>query len=485
MSKKEFTLLALLFISLSAHSQQWMDKKYRYDSLLNIYYGSAVNFNGGVDSLYMDIYLPKCDDISHKSKRPLMIWIHGGSFLAGDKNDPGIQDLCKQFAKRGYVTASIDYRLGFISDDVFWQCSYPNYACVFATDSAEWARAYFRAVQDGKGALRYLINRYQPFRIDTSNVFIAGESAGAFVALGISLLDTITEKPPQAYSIANAPLPNVKNLSCLYNIGKSFKGSSITRPDLGDIEGSIEPTKINYTIKGIGNMYGAMFTDLLKNSKTNRSKPAIFSFHQPCDIIVPIDSGVVYWGLSWCFTNGYGCYGIANNNLKLYGSRVISHWNTSYNYGYDVHNEFTTTNFPYNYLFGTGSCVDQVNNPCHAYDNKILRENNLAAFFAGKITTDPICDTSSILTGIDKIKKKWFTISPNPTHDFITFDLDDLNFPIKSIVVCDILGNICASTYEIINSTIKVDMNPCKNGFYFIKIEFTNGEVIYSKIIKQ
>ena len=39
-------------------------------------------------------------------------------------------------------------------------------------------------------------------------------------------------------------------------------------------------------------------------------------------------------------------------------------------------------NFPYNFVFGKSSCLDQVNNPCHSYDNIGLRENELMVFFA-------------------------------------------------------------------------------------------------------
>ncbi len=485
MKRKIYTTVILSFLAIGAYSQQWIVKKYTYDSLLNVPYGTAINFAGGIDTLHMDVYLPKCDDINHSSKRPLLMWIHGGAFLAGDKNDVSIQDLCKQYAKRGYVTASIDYRLGFISDDSYWQCNYPNYSCVFATDSAEWARAYFRSVQDGKGALRYLINRYQQFGIDTTNVFVAGESAGAFVALGIPLLDTLAEKPAEAYSTVDAPIPDPNNLNCVYNVGKTFTGTTIARPDLGDIEGTIEPTTINFTIKGVGNMYGGMMSDLLKHNKVNKPKPAIFTFQQPCDIVVPIDSGRVYWGLTWCLTNGYNCYGIANNNIKLYGGRAISNWNTTHNYGYNIHDEFTSTNFPYNFLFGAGSCTDQVNNPCHAYDNKLLRENNLATFFANLVTTNPICDTTFYTVGINSIEKNKIKVYPNPTNDFITIEMKDLNVQLTSVVIYDLLGNLQFKKNTTSNTTIGIDLHDWSKGFYFIKLDFENGQTEFVKFLKQ
>lgn len=465
-----------------AKGQQWIDKKYTYESQLNVPYGTALNFNGELVTLYMDIYLPICSDVTQSSKRPLLMWVHGGSFIAGDKNDQSIQAMCKEFAKRGYVTASIDYRLGFISDELAWQCNFPNYNCVFATDSIEWARAYYRAVQDGKGALRYLINRNEQLGIDTDNVFVAGESAGAFTALGVGLLDTPAERPLQTYKMPAAPMPNANALNCGYNQGISFSGDSIARPDLGDIDGDIEPTGIPYTIKGIGNMYGAMIHDLLKESPANKPKPAIYSFHQPCDIVVPIDENYVNWGVSWCLTNGYGCYGITNNKILLYGSRAISKWNSNNNYGYTFKNDFTNVSFPYNFLFGQGSCADQINNPCHAYDNRTLRENNLAIFFSDKITTHPICDPA-MTTSLQDVSFNEINVYPNPVIDMLQIEGGQLN-ELEKIVLYDVLGAIIYSSESMNEDEMVIDMSSLKEGLYFIHLQHNNGAMKNIKIVK-
>lgn len=50
------------------------------------------------------------------TNRPFILLIHGGGFVGGDKSS--WEDECKEFAKRGYVTASINYRLGFTANDL-------------------------------------------------------------------------------------------------------------------------------------------------------------------------------------------------------------------------------------------------------------------------------------------------------------------------------------------------------------------------------
>jgi hypothetical protein len=480
------TIFKILFIfcQFSAlYAQQWKDKKYYYDSTLNVVYGTAVNFNGGIDTLKMDIYTPICDDKAHIANRPLLIWIHGGAFLAGDKSESNITNLCKQFAKRGYVTASINYRLGFISDEFAWNCNYPNYSCIFATDSAEWYRAYLRAIQDGKGALRYLVNRHKTFRIDTGNIFLAGESAGAFTALGIGLMDTASEKPIQANKINDAIRPNTNTASCSYNSGKSFPNTYIPRPDLGSIEGNLEPSTIHYTIKGIGNMYGAMLNNLLRQHKSNTPKPGIFSYHQPCDIVVPIDSGRVFAGLSWCMANGYGCYAIANS-AKLYGSRTISQWNSKYNYGYNIHNEFTSTNFPYSFLIGKGSCSDQINNPCHAYDNFTLRADNLATFFADLVSTSPICDTTFFPSSLSNtFSKNKINLYPNPAQTSIT--IEQLSASPVNVSIYNNMGQIMLNNTTLTEKKTTLDIRFLPAGIYSVFIQDLNGVTQVMKLVRE
>ena len=60
--------------------------------------------------LPMTIYQPHGDVYG---SRPLIILGHGGSFITGNgdrTNDPTIIKLCNNFAQRGYVVVSIDYR---------------------------------------------------------------------------------------------------------------------------------------------------------------------------------------------------------------------------------------------------------------------------------------------------------------------------------------------------------------------------------------
>ena len=82
--KKIIQLIFIVFVSSQARAQQWIDETYEYDSIMNLEYGTAENFLGYPVALHMDLYLPICESASGDSKTPLAIFIHGGSFLAGD-----------------------------------------------------------------------------------------------------------------------------------------------------------------------------------------------------------------------------------------------------------------------------------------------------------------------------------------------------------------------------------------------------------------
>lgn len=148
-----------------------------------ILFGNAMMADSTYINLYMDIYEPQGDLLA---RRPLMVLAFPGSFTAGIRESPDIVQLCDNFSKRGYVCASIDYRLGF---------DYPS-----DCDTNQF-KALIRGVQDMKAAVRFFYKDVQTtnaWRIDTNQIFIGGSSAGAFIALNYAYgkLDTVSKPAP-------------------------------------------------------------------------------------------------------------------------------------------------------------------------------------------------------------------------------------------------------------------------------------------------
>lgn len=148
----------------------------------NIPYGSNIDFEGNETELLLDVYQPLGDT---EVSRPLIIFAHGGSFVGGSKDEIDVAPLCEDFARMGYVTASINYRLGI-----------PLLADVETSATEAVARGY----HDMKAAIRFfrkdVAENGNQWNIDPDKIIIAGSSAGGFITTHIAFMDELEELPP-------------------------------------------------------------------------------------------------------------------------------------------------------------------------------------------------------------------------------------------------------------------------------------------------
>lgn len=212
----------------------------------DIAYHTAENFRGEQQRLDLDVYLPPSDIL--KTENPFILFIHGGGFLKGDKSTT--TGFCKYMANEGFVVASIDYRLGWPIDQDKDPCE--------SADSIAAIKAFYRAQQDAHTALRFMIAQAQKYAIDTSKIFVAGQSAGAISTLGLIYLPQGTVN--KMYPFVSKSLGNL-NENGLYKHTK-------------------------YNIKGIASMWGALNTPLIITGKN--AIPTIF-FHGERDRLIPFD----------------------------------------------------------------------------------------------------------------------------------------------------------------------------------------------------
>jgi len=151
----------------------------------DVVYGSNINIYNIEEELKMDVYEPLGDTAS---SRALIIFAHGGSFVVGDKGDASMVLIGTDFAKMGYVTASINYRLGLTTNLLF-----------DPPDSVDAYAAIIRGVHDLKAAIRWfrkdVAEGNNQYHIDTTQILIAGFSAGGFMVLHQAYLDEDSEWP--------------------------------------------------------------------------------------------------------------------------------------------------------------------------------------------------------------------------------------------------------------------------------------------------
>jgi para-nitrobenzyl esterase len=165
--------------------------RYLYPPLFSSYTITTDTFStANATVLAVDIYEPTGDTLN---ARPLIILAHGGSFIGGTRNDDSaIVWLCRNYARRGYVTASIEYRLG-------------NAFAMFM-DSSVAIDEVVKAISDGKAAIRFFVKdraTINKYKIDTNNIFIGGNSAGAVLAMQLAYIDSVGQCPPDLVTALN------------------------------------------------------------------------------------------------------------------------------------------------------------------------------------------------------------------------------------------------------------------------------------------
>jgi acetyl esterase/lipase len=130
-------------------------------------YGSAPDNDGNPVTLRLDLYQPSGDTVS---RRPAVVYVHGGGFSHGDKSAGG--NFARYFAQRGYVAVSINYRLlaplGCGGQD---------------PPPPECASAALAAQHDAQAAVRWLRANAAARRVDPDRIGMAGGSAGAITSL--------------------------------------------------------------------------------------------------------------------------------------------------------------------------------------------------------------------------------------------------------------------------------------------------------------
>jgi pimeloyl-ACP methyl ester carboxylesterase len=176
--KKMYLLLLILLSILSStlHAQRYQTDVFSFvDSTVNIAYGAAPDYQGTNQILYLDFYEPQGDPLV---KRPLLIYVHGGGFTSGSRKLKSIQLICEKMAKKGYAVANIDYRLD------------PNFS-LYSSNTDR--RAMTDAMHDLRAAIRFFKANRNLYKVDTANIIIGGESAGAATAMMSTYVDKQSE----------------------------------------------------------------------------------------------------------------------------------------------------------------------------------------------------------------------------------------------------------------------------------------------------
>ncbi len=220
-----------------------------------------VAYHNQSEAQKLDIYLPE-----KGNKFPVIIAIHGGAFLFGDKKDDQLTPMLEGL-QRGYAVVSINYRLS--------------------------GEAIFPAqIQDVKAAIRFIKANAAQYHIDSSRVAVWGGSAGGYLSAlagttsGNSVFDTENMPNRKATSDVKAVVDWFGPIDFL-QLDEQFKASGKGKPDHNDAQSPESK------------LMGAQITTILDKIKManpetyiNASNPYFLIQHGTSDKLIPTEQSI-------------------------------------------------------------------------------------------------------------------------------------------------------------------------------------------------
>lgn len=440
----------------------------------DITYGQNVSILTGspvLQDLKMTMYAPTGDT---ETNRPLIIFLPTGIFLpkgvnqtpVGSRKDSLAVELCTRLAKRGYVVASISYRLG-------WNPVDPSQDGRTGT----LLRAIYRAVQDGRTAVRYfrkdVATNSNSYGIDPVRIGVVGEGSGGYVGLAMATLDQATEIQLTKFFdfTANEPYVIPAVLGDFNGIG----GSTILNND----------NHVGYSsdIDLCVNIGGAMGD----SSWIEAGDAEMISFHCMSDPYAPYGTGDVIVPTTGDFVVEVSGSQVVQDYANSFGNNaafVAANFNDVYTTQADMYNggleglyPFVTTTVesaPWQWWDSSDPMHANglATNPNMSKAKAMLYIDTIMGYMIPRMYEGLTIDSIGLNTLNKSLTNNEVRVFPNPSNG--TFSVSTSS-NIESIEVFSITGqmvytvkNISSSVYEVSNTTLD-------KGVYFIKVKTNSG----------
>ncbi|MEZ4879334.1 MAG: T9SS type A sorting domain-containing protein [Chitinophagales bacterium] len=424
---KIFTLFTLLFVFVSYIfadcGNRYIDTTFPVKKYTDIQYGFNFDSKNNPTNLLLDVYTPD-PTIDNENKKPLIIFVHGGSFIGGDRNDQGINQTAAYFASLGYATANIEYRVQ--------QTTIFNPILDFA-DYNNFYQAIIRGMHDVKAAIRFfkkdVVENGNSYGIDTNNIILYGSSAGAIISLHTVFLDDTSE------------------------MDFRFKPNFDV---LGGLEGnSGNAGYSSNNVKTVISCSGALHDP---NYLNNNADINYIGFHNTIDFTVPYELG--------CFVTAACFLGYFYGDKPIYNNTVRLNMNSEF---YPVE--------------GYGHPVDQY---ADTATFRMIREKS-KQFLYNIFCEEAINDTTTV-TAINKNTIKPLSVYPNPIVDKVNIQLpNELLQKEVTLSYTDITGRVLNTTTRTINSNIiALNVDFLAKGMYLLQVSTQDDNTIYTtKLLKQ
>ncbi|MGV9013856.1 MAG: T9SS type A sorting domain-containing protein [Flavobacteriales bacterium] len=293
-----------LFVAVVGHAygQSWIcDSPLMTDKVVvgawsetTLPFAQCVNTSCAVqgDTLLMRVYKPTSllsgDPLP--AKLPFLLLLSGGGFLRGDHD---LKQWPEAFARRGFLVATIDYRVGWdvngdglvnAQDDSDDDDIDPS-DCV--GDFNTFLRAVIRSANDADKAVRYILGNPALYPIDTALMYTGGPSAGGSLGLMMGL-STEAERLALWDQLVMGSVPLIHN-PCDMSVDPI--------PCLAMLNGTdtVPWYDGNYRFRGVVNCWGQYLLDLNSDAiQTAHGDVAIINFYGALDRVDPPYIGAGY-----------------------------------------------------------------------------------------------------------------------------------------------------------------------------------------------
>lgn len=401
----------------------------------DVKYGQNIQQGDSVD-LHLDIYAPANNLCANP---PLLMLFHGGAFIGGIKDDAAVVHYCQALARRGYVTASVQYRLTNSLEDMI--------------------KATFRAMHDGKAAIRYMRHIAQDSNseyptFDSNQIFAGGMSAGSFIAMNLAYFDEVEDLPDE------------------------WQQELYAVDSINPLEGNTNDLNYTTEVNGVINISGGVGFDYF----LDEGDVPIISFHSEEDQIVPYNYGHPLFN-NEALPLVYGSARIdsmANilgipSELYSYPDGNHSAYKSGANILYDRLDSMINFSVDFLYPF-----IEDYNT-IETQDYITIDNNTAVVDCSVNESCEMVCDTTILTTGINEIAEINANIYPNPITDhFVIAIANVFKF---DWTLYDVNGKVVKSDQAFADE-IKVNRDNLVGGIYFLKIEIDNRVEVHKLLMR-
>lgn len=526
MNRIFYFICCLSLVSLWASAQtRYVDEVFTDVTVTqDVKYGEAISIQTGSPNqidLLMDVYEPTDDTLGgafyDANGRPVILLFHAGSFLPkgpflpfGDKQDSVMIEMGMQFAKRGFVAVSVEYRIG-------WNPLAPSQE----EKASSIIQAIYRAQQDARACVRWFrkdADNGNQYNIDPYRIVVGGSNSGGYLALAVGSLN----KPGE--------------ITLLKFLNSSTGNSFIDTSTLGGFygEGGVATLNIlnnpgySSTPQCILNLGGAIGD----TSWMEAGEPPVVSFHGVADALTPFGTDIVivsatgdpvvevsggrdvalkqdllgnndiwtnagftdpvttvanskspaYEGLFW-FGDGYGT--TADRN----GFEPWAWYDTNEPKIIDAGNPSTNPSWTPPYT-GYGSALNPYASRAKAevYIDTIMKyfiPRLLVAFDNIDSTAVETADPATEPVGVHELATGGkLSIYPNPASNILVVE-NNAYQNITNVRVFDLSGREVLNQINVGVARTTLNLNELNNGLYFVTVETEAGAYIRDKVLIQ